>query len=140
MKVIHTKDLPAERKVKFHAGISNRILLAKDNMGFGLTKTVISPKGGNAYQHYKNHLEACYCVSGRALLTNAITGEYWSIAPDMTYVLDKNDPHYFEALEETVLICVFNPPLNGQETHDKDGSYSLQTEQLTSNYFNPLGV
>ena len=140
MKVIKTNQLPNERKVKFHAGISNRILLAQDNMGFGLTKTVISPEAGNVYQHYKNHLEACYCVSGKAILTNAVTGEYWSIAPDMTYVLDKNDPHYFCALEETVLICVFNPPLNGQETHDKDGSYALQTKELTSNYFNALGA
>jgi L-ectoine synthase len=139
MKVIHTNDLTADRKVKFHAGISNRILLAQDGMGYSLTKTVIAP-GNRVFQHYKNHLEACYCVSGKALLTNATTGEYWAIAPDVTYVLDKNDPHYFEALEETVLICVFNPPLSGQEIHDKDGSYPLQTGQAMAGYFNALGA
>lgn len=140
MKVIRTKQLPSNRKVKFHAGISNRILLAEDRMGFSLTKTVIQPDAGNVYQHYKNHLEACYCVSGKAILTNAQTGEFWAIGPDTTYVLDKNDPHYFEALEETILICVFNPPLNGCETHDKDGSYPLQTGQAIAGYFNPLGA
>lgn len=143
MKVINTNDLPNCRKVKMHAGISNRILLASDGMGYSLTKTCITPKAGKVFQHYKNHLEACYCVSGKALLTNAKTGECWDIGPDITYVLDKNDPHYFEAIEETVLICVFNPPLTGQEIHDKDGSYpapSVSTEQSQANYFNPLGV
>lgn len=140
MKVIHTDQLPVDRKVPYHAGVSNRILLASDGMGFGLTKTVIQPEAGNVYQHYKHHLEACYCVSGKALLTNARTGEYWAIGPDTTYVLDKNDPHYFEALEETVLICVFNPPLTGQEIHDRDGSYPLQTSQAMAGYFSPLGV
>jgi len=143
MKVIHTKDLPDDRKVKMHAGVSNRILLESDGMGYSLTKTCITPSAGRVFQHYKNHLEACYCVSGKALLTNAVTGQYWAIGPDVTYVLDQNDPHYFEALEETVLICVFNPPLSGQEIHDKNGSYPapvISTKQTQANYFNPLGA
>lgn len=122
MIVVKTEDLSQERKVKFHAGISNRILLASDGMGFSLTKTVIQPSEAK-FQHYKNHLEACYCVYGNAVLTNAITGEKHLIEADVTYILDKNDPHYFEAAEETVLICVFNPPLKGTEIHQKDGSY-----------------
>jgi ParB-like chromosome segregation protein Spo0J len=47
-------------------------------------------------------------------------------------VLDKNDPHWFEAHQQTVLICVFNPPLSGQETHQEDGSYSLLDEGFRS--------
>jgi len=142
MKVISTKDLPKDRQVTFHSGISNRILLASDGMGYSLTKTVINPNK-RVFQHYKNHLEACYCVSGKALLVNAKTAQYWAIGPDMTYVLDMHDPHYFEALEETVLICVFNPPLTGQEIHDKDGSYpapEVSTDQAQANYFNPIGA
>lgn len=103
-------------------------------MGFGLTKTVIQPSAGRVFQQYKNHLESCYCVSGRATLTNAVTGEEFSISPDVTYVLDKNDPHYFEAHEETVLICTFNPPLVGHETHDEDGSYPVAEEYLSPVY------
>lgn len=157
MKVVHTKDLPESRKVKMHAGVSNRILLAEDNMGFSMTKTVISPEAGRVFQHYKHHLEACYCVSGKAILTNATTGEYWAIAPDVTYVLDKNDPHYFEALEETVLICTFNPPLTGNEIHQEDGSYRsskadggflspvydvkrVPIDKVTANDYNPNSV
>tara|TARA_R110000782_G_scaffold270483_1_gene371824 strand:- start:29077 stop:29451 length:375 start_codon:yes stop_codon:yes gene_type:complete len=122
MKIIKTQELPLERKVRFHSGISNRLLLASDGMGYSLTKTEIEA-GKRVFQHYKNHLEACYCVSGKAILTDAVTGEDILIEPDTTYVLDDYDPHYFEAIEDTVLICVFNPPLKGSEIHKEDGSY-----------------
>lgn len=122
MKIIKTKELPQERKVRFHSGVSNRLLLESDGMGYSFTKTEIEA-GKRVFQHYKNHLEACYCVSGKAILTDAKTGEEILIEPDVTYVLDKYDPHYFEALEPTVLICVFNPPLKGNEIHKEDGSY-----------------
>lgn len=134
MKFIATKNLPECRKVKMHSGVSNRILLESDGMGYTMTKTVISPEAGKVFQQYKNHLETCYCVSGRATLTDANTGETFEVLPDTTYVLDKNDPHYFEAHEETVLICTFNPPLTGQETHNEDGSYDRPDEYLSPVY------
>lgn len=134
MKVINIIDLSKDRKVEFHAGISNRILLEKDGMGYTMTKTVIQPSAGKVFQHYKNHLETCYCISGKATLTNAETGEEFNIGPDVTYVLDKNDPHYFEAHEETILICTFNPPLTGHEIHQEDGSYSVSDEFLSPVY------
>ena len=129
MIISNVKTLPRERVVKFHAGESNRIILKSDNMGFGLTKTVITPEAGKVFQHYKNHLESCYCVSGYAILTCADTGKEYGISPGVTYTLNKNDPHYFQAIEETVLICVFNPPLIGKETHQEDGSYSLDESE-----------
>lgn len=155
MKVIRTQSLTEDRKVEFHAGVSNRILLESDGMGYTMTKTVIKPEAGKVFQHYKHHLESCYCVSGKATLTDAKTGEEFLIEPDTTYVLDKNDPHYFEAHEETVLICTFNPPLTGQETHQEDGSYAkkdqgyispvydvkrVPIEQVTANDYNPNSV
>lgn len=154
MKVTTIEGLPEERKVQFHSGISNRIILKEDGMGFSMTKTVIEP-GKRVFQHYKNHLESCYCVSGSATLTNATTGEEFSITPDVTYTLDKNDPHYFEAHEVTTLICVFNPPLVGRETHREDGSYAsdfdgfkspvydvkrVPIEKVTANDYNPNSV
>lgn len=153
MKVIRTKELNKDRIVECPKGgfVSNRILLESDGMGYGLTKTVI-PVGERQYWHYKNHLESCYCVSGKGLLTNAETGEYFAIAPDTTYVLDNHDPHYFEALEEVVLICVFNPPLTGREVHLDDGSYDsgyrspvynvkrVPIEKVTANDYNPNSV
>lgn len=154
MKVIKTCDLPDSRKVEFHAGVSNRILLKEDNAGYTVTKTVIRPSAGKVFQHYKNHHETCYCVSGRATLTNSLTGEEFEITPDTTYILDKNDPHFFEAHEETVLICTFNPPLVGSEIHLEDGSYasfddwespvysvkSVHISKIKANDYNPNAV
>lgn len=125
MKVVNFKDLEKDRVVEFHAGVSHRILLKKDKMGFGMTRTTIQPEAGKVFQHYKNHDEACYCVKGLAILTCAKTGKEFWIREGDTYILDKHDPHYFEAMEETVLICGWNPPLVGREVHREDGSYSL---------------
>lgn len=155
MRIIKTEQLPDDRKVEFHAGVSNRLLLADDGMGYTLTKTIIQPSAGKLFQQYRHHLESCYCVSGRATLTDGETGEEFEIIPDVTYVLDKNDAHWFEAHEETVLICVFNPPLVGNEVHDEDGSYPIPDngfrspvygvkrvpiEQVTANDYNPNSV
>ena len=124
MKITNQENMPAERIVKFHAGESKRIILKSDNMGFGLTRTTIQPSAGAVFQHYKNHDEACYCVSGYGILTD-MDGNEFGISPGVTYILDKNDPHYFEAMEEIVLICAWNPPLVGREVHRVDGSYSI---------------
>jgi L-ectoine synthase len=102
--------------------ISNRFLLKDDGMGFTLTKTII-PVNGIQFWHYKEHLEACYCIHGHGQLTNVNTGDIYDIIPDTMYALDKNDPHKFEAFDEVILICVFNPPLKGREVHNEYGSY-----------------
>lgn len=128
MKVTSIKDIQGTKREVFcpNGGfVSNRILLESDGMGYGMTKTVI-PVNGPQFWHYKNHLESCYCVSGRGELINKSNGEKHEIVADVTYVLDNDDPHTFEAFEEVVLICVFNPPLSGEEVHSEDGSYELE--------------
>jgi L-ectoine synthase len=45
--------------------------------------------------------------------------------PDTIYALDKNDRHQFEAVEDTILLSIFNPPVKGSEVHKKDGSYEV---------------
>lgn len=125
MKIIHIENLAAQgRKVDCPKGgfTSHRALLASDGMGFSLHKTVI-PKGPPQHWHYKHHLEACYCIAGKGVLTNLETGQTHLIKPDVVYVLDHHDDHTFEALEDTVLISVFNPPVTGNEVHREDGSY-----------------
>lgn len=154
MKVIKTGDLENNRVVECPNGgfTSNRILLENDGMGYGMTKTVIPPNG-KQFWHYKNHLESCYCVSGRGELINTINGETFEIAPDTTYVLDNHEPHTFEAFEEVTLICVFNPPLVGHEVHQEDGSYEdtdflspvynvrrVPIEKVKANDYNPNAV
>lgn len=153
MKIINVKKLEESRIVKCPNGgfTSSRVLLDSDNMGYTMTKTVIPPNG-KQFWHYKNHLESCYCIKGKGLLTNKNTGEEFEITEDVTYVLDKNDPHFFEAIEEVTLICVFNPPLTGKETHKEDGSYQSEfrspvynvkrvpMDKVTANDYNPNSV
>ena len=151
MKVVNANNLPAERVVEFGGGISNRMTLESDGMGYSMHKTVIRPGKVNRW-HYKNHLETCYCVSGDATLTNEKTGETHRIGPDVAYVLDENDPHLFEAHVETVLISVFNPPVQGGETHCDQDSYpppnkspvyavkAVPIDKVTANDYNPNAV
>ena len=125
MKVINLKDvIRARQAVECPKGgfVSDRYLLEKDNMGFGLCKTMI-PRNEAQHWHYTNHLEACFCVSGMGILTNLETGDEFEIAPDVCYVLDNHDDHEFRAITDVVLISVFNPPLTGKEVHREDGSY-----------------
>jgi len=116
--------------VKFTGGVSTRMLTESDKMGFGVCKTVI-PKGGPHHWCYKNHLEACYCIKGTGELIDLKTGTKTLITPDVMYVLDSHDDHTFEALEDVVLISIFNPPLIGNETHDENGNYN--TNNITNN-------
>lgn len=151
MKVIKTKELPADRVVECTGCVSNRILLKGDGMGYTMTKTVIPPEGKH-FWHYPNHMESCYCVSGHGEVTDINTGESHQINPDTTYVLDHNEAHYFEAFEEVTLICVFNPPLVGDEKHAEDGTYDLgyvspvyhvrpvPIEKIVANDYNPNAV
>jgi L-ectoine synthase len=108
---------------------SNRFLLKPDGMGFGLNKTVI-PENRTEVWHYKNHLEACYCISGKGIIINNETRESFNIEPDTMYALDKNESHTFMSITEVVLLCVFNPPLSGKEVHLDDGSYSLENDNV----------
>jgi len=109
--------------VKFTGGLSFRMLLESDNMGFSIMKTVI-PKGGPHHWHYPEHLEACYCIKGIGEIVDKATGLKHLITPDVCYVLNNHDDHTFEAFEDVVLLSVFNPPLQGNEKHDKNGHYS----------------
>lgn len=153
MKVINANSLPENRVVHCPNGgfVSRRLVLLEDNMGYTMTKTFV-PAGEKQFWHYKNHLETCYCVSGNGVLTNKDTGEEFSIKPDDTYILDKHDAHYFQALEDVTFICTFNPPLSGDEVHGVDGSYEsefvspvydvkrVHIDKVTANDYNPNSV
>lgn len=123
MRVINVNDLAnTERDVKFNEGYSMRPVLEKDGMGFSVHKTLIR-KGTIGHWHYKNHLESCYCISGKGILTNLENNDSYVITPDIIYSLDNNDDHTFEAITDVVLISIFNPPVTGLEIHNNDGSY-----------------
>ncbi len=103
---------------------SRRLLLERDGMGFSLHDTVIAA-GASLPMHYKNHLEAVYCIDGKGSISDRSTGETFSIQPGTVYALNAHDKHILFAETKLRLVCVFNPPLTGQEVHDEHGAYPL---------------
>lgn len=109
--------------------VSHRLLLKKDGMGFSFHDTRIFA-GSETHIHYKNHLEAVYCVEGKGEIEDLDTGKIHKIEDGTMYALDKHDEHLLRADEDMRLVCVFNPPVSGSEVHDKDGVYSSEEKVI----------
>lgn len=123
MIVRHLKDAP--NKVIDPNGdfVSNRYLVESDGLGYSVTLTQIK-QGLCKPWHYKNHLESCFCIKGYGRIINLETNDIFEIFPGTIYSLNKNEKHQLEVFSERMeLICVFNPPLKGNEIHKEDGSY-----------------
>lgn len=117
-----------ERDVAWGNGRSRRFLIKVDGVPYSLTDTIVKA-GTSSFLQYRNHLETCYCIAGKGRVRNDSTGEEHVIAPGTMYALDKNDAHHLIADKEDLrLVCVFHPPLNGDEVHD------LASEKLSSAY------
>jgi L-ectoine synthase len=113
-----------ERETTGETFLARRLLLARDGMGYSFHDTTLYT-GTRTEMHYKNHLEAVYCIEGRATLTDRENGDVHDIRPGTIYVLNGHEQHTLE-IEETVrMICVFTPALVGQEIHDEEGAYPL---------------
>lgn len=108
---------------------STRLLLKDDNMGFSFHITTIY-KGADFQMHYQNHLESVYCMSGRGEIERLEDGTVFPIETGTLYILDKHDKHILRATEEMTMACVFNPPLNGKEVHNKEGAYELVADMI----------
>lgn len=111
-----------DREVATQDWTSRRLLLKGDGMGFSLHETIIRA-GAELTMHYKHHKEAVYCIEGTGSITDLATGKEHAIHPGVVYALDKHDKHILRANEYMRLVCVFNPPVTGQETHGEDGAY-----------------
>ena len=111
------------RDVAWGNGQSRRLLVEADGMGFALLDTIVNA-GTDLEIQYRNHLEAVYCIGGKGSVTDLSDGTEREIVPGVMYVLDNHDRHRLRAVEDLRLICVFNPPIRGDETHDmnKPGS------------------
>ena len=103
--------------VNWGNGTSHRLLTDRDNMGFTVCHTVVKA-GSESKLHYRNHLEACYCIGGRGEVED-LSGNVLPVRVGDIYVLDKNDPHYLRACkdQDLILVSVFSPALKGTERH-----------------------
>lgn len=115
-----------DREVHAKTWVSRRLLLKSDGMGFSLHETVLYA-GTETSMWYKNHLEAVLCVGGTGEIEELETGLRHPIEPGTMYALDRHDRHVLRAHTDLRMICVFNPPCSGRETHDADGSYPAET-------------
>lgn len=116
----------SSREVTAENWTSRRLLLKADGMGFSMHDTVIR-KNTTTSMWYRHHLEAVYCIEGRGRITTE-DGRSFGIEPGTLYALDAHDKHVLEAETDLRLICVFNPPLVGTETHGPDGAYPAAAE------------
>jgi L-ectoine synthase len=107
--------------------VSLRLLLRHEDMGFSLHDTTIFA-GTETYIHYKNHLEAVYCVGGEGEIENLETSEVHAISDGTMYALNGHERHYLRAKSDMRMVCVFNPALTGNEVHDQEGAYPLIEE------------
>ncbi|EGL83813.1 L-ectoine synthase [Caldalkalibacillus thermarum TA2.A1] len=121
-----------DQEVSTDNWISRRLLLKKDGMGFSLHDTVIK-KGTETFIWYKNHLEAVYCIEGEGEVevlddNGEKTGEIYPLKPGTVYALNGHEKHLLRATADMRMVCVFNPPVTGQEVHDENGVYPLTEE------------
>ena len=128
MIVRRLKDIiDTSRDVKAKTWASRRLLLREDGMGFSMHHTVIYA-GTQTHIWYQHHLEGVYCVEGVGSVELIPSGETFRIEPGTLYALNKHDEHWLRAETDLHLICTFNPPLAGTETHDENGVYQLVPE------------
>ena len=128
MIVRHLDDIRGtERDVEAPTFYSRRFLLRRDGMGFSFHDTVLDA-GTETLIWYVHHLEAVYCIEGEGELELVETGERHAIRPGTFYALDGHEKHWLRAHKALRMICVFNPPLTGAETHDEEGTYPLIAE------------
>lgn len=116
--------LGTEREIDTPGWTSRRLLLKSENMGFSLHDTLIKP-GAELAMCYRNHLEAVYCIEGEGEVETVADGVCHQIKPGTVYALDRHDEHVLRARTQMRMVCVFNPPITGRETHGEDGAYPL---------------
>ena len=119
-----------DRRVVAENWESVRLLLRADGMGFSLHVTTIRA-GTSTPMCYRHHLEAVLCVEGEGEIEVTASGEVHPIVPGTMYALDQHDAHVLRARTDMRMVCVFDPPLHGKETHDATGAYPLEAEVVT---------
>jgi L-ectoine synthase len=119
-----TDIIGTERDVDDGNWVSRRLLLRKDGMGFSMHETILRA-GTETYMWYKHHLEAVYCIEGEGEVEDLATGTIHHLQPGTLYALDEHDKHIVRAKTDIRTVCVFYPPVTGQEVHDEEGVYPL---------------
>lgn len=117
-----TEITDTDRDVSAGAWRSKRIILAGDGVGFSFHETTIQTDSVSEF-HYQHHVEAVWVIEGEGTLTNHETGEQHALAPGTMYLLNGHERHRVTCHQQLRMLCVFNPPVVGNEVHDETGAY-----------------
>lgn len=120
-------DLDGDRVTVAQTWTSRRLILQRDGLEFSLHDTIIHA-GTSTEMWYRHHVEAVYCIEGSGEVEDLETGSVYPLAPGTVYVLDGHERHVVRAHSDLRMVCVFDPPCTGAETHQPDGSYPLLTD------------
>ena len=113
-----------DRAVEGPTFVSRRFVLADDKVGFSFHDTVLYA-GTVTKMWYQNHIEAVYCIEGEGELEDLDNETTYQIGPGTLYLLNGHERHILRAATDLRMMCVFNPPLTGNELHDENGTYPL---------------
>jgi L-ectoine synthase len=107
---------------------SIRIVRAKEKVGFSVHETIMYAGTVNDFW-YANHVEAVFVYDGWGEITNKDTGETYALRPGSVYLLNNHDRHQVRPKTDMRTVCVFRPPLSGEEKHDERGTFPLMEEE-----------
>lgn len=96
---------------------SRRLITADDGLTYSFHVTSID-EGARLEFEYENHRETVYCVEGRGSVEEMGTGKIVQLEPGSLYSVGPGEPHTFTATTDMHLVCVFDPPLHGNEEAD----------------------
>ncbi|WP_067536593.1 ectoine synthase [Nocardia crassostreae] len=113
-----------ERDVAGAGWRSKRIVLGGDGVGFSFHETTIDADSVHEF-HYRNHVEAVWLIEGEGTLTDLDNGVTYQLGPGSMYLLNGHERHRLDVRTRMRMLCVFNPPVTGQEVHDENGVYPL---------------
>jgi L-ectoine synthase len=116
-----------DRDVRTPNWRSKRLVLAREQVGFSMHETILAAGSINDFW-YAHHVEAVFVVAGEGELLDKETGITYQLAPGSLYLLDGHEHHQLRPKTEMRTVCVFNPPVTGQEVHDENGVYPLLTD------------
>lgn len=106
-----------EREAVGEGWKSRRLMLASEGRPYSLHETQVAA-GTSLHLKYARHSETVYCVAGRSELEDVATGTLTKIGPGSLYCAAVGDEHRLRIDETSTFICVFDPPLIGQEEAD----------------------
>lgn len=121
----------SDRDIRSETWKSRRLLLASDGRGYSLHDTILYA-GTETTMEYANHIESVYCIEGKGRLLDLVDGDEHVLEAGTLYVLDGHERHQVVAETDLRMICVFTPPVTGNEVHDENGAYPLVTEGASS--------